>query len=353
MRKRWLSLLLALVMLASVTVTTASADTVNLSDKTVTLSVTPSQSAVCVGSTGDVYVTYTISIEADAPIPAFQFRLPTSDAKLAKKVQAKDPNWYYWFNTAELKQSDGKENGNHGPYKVADYTPDTGYVGVGGSDDGKGLTSVTVMTTVAKFEKNSVTNSTTYDLHSAITDFVAGGAKDDGGVNTANAFGNCVVNGATVTVNPGATVSGTVKDSSGKAVSGAAVELYKDGTKVATATVSGNTYSFSTVSTGTYTVKAKATVDGKELNGSADVTVEADSISNVHVILQKWQKGDVNKDGEINSDDVTALLRHVSKIELLPSDAAALGDVDNNGEVNSDDVTKLLRFVSKIITNLD
>ena len=52
MRKRWLSLLLALVMLASVTVTTASADTVNLSDKTVTLSVTPSQSAVCVGSTG-------------------------------------------------------------------------------------------------------------------------------------------------------------------------------------------------------------------------------------------------------------------------------------------------------------
>ena len=217
----------------------------------------------------------------------------------------------------------------------------------------RGLTSVTVMTTVAKFEKNSVTNSTTYDLHSAITDFVAGGAKDDGGVNTANAFGNCVVNGATVTVNPGATVSGTVKDSSGKAVSGAAVELYKDGTKVATATVSGNTYSFSTVSTGTYTVKAKATVDGKELNGSADVTVEADSISNVHVILQKWQKGDVNKDGEINSDDVTALLRHVSKIELLSSDAAALGDVDNNGEVNSDDVTKLLRFVSKIITNLD
>lgn len=352
MRKRWLSLLLALVMLASVTVTTASADTVNLSDKTVTLSVTPSQSAICVGSTGDVYVTYTISIKADVPIPAFQFRLP-ADAKLATQVQSNDPNWYYWFNTAELKQSDGKENGNHGPYKVADYTPDTGYVGVGGSDDGKGLTSVTVMTTVAKFEKNSVTNSTTYDLHSAITDFVAGGAKDDGGVNTANAFGNCVVNGATVTVNPGATVSGTVKDSSGKAVSGAAVELYKDGTKVATATVSGNTYSFSTVSTGTYTVKAKATVDGKELNGSADVTVEADSISNVHVILQKWQKGDVNKDGEINSDDVTALLRHVSKIELLSSDAAALGDVDNNGEVNSDDVTKLLRFVSKIITNLD
>lgn len=353
MRKRWLSLLLALVMLASVTVTTASADTVNLLDKTVTLSVTPSQSAICVGSTGDVYVKYTISIEADAPIPAFQFRLP-ADAKLATQVQSNDSNWYYWFNTDELMQWDeAKKTGGHGPYKVADYTKSSGYVGVGGSDDGKGLTSVTVMTTVAKFEKNSITNSTTYDLHSTITDFVAGGAKDDGGVNTANPFGKCTVAGAAVTVNPGATVSGTVKDSSGKAVSGATVELYKDDTKVGTpvTTDSNGKYTFSDVSTGTYTVKAKRG-DGS-LNGSASVTVAADSISNADVTLQKWQKGDVNKDGEINSDDVTALLRHVSKIELLSSDAAALGDVDNNSEINSDDVTKLLRFVSKIITNLD
>lgn len=335
-------------MLASVTVTTASADTVNLSDKTVTLSVTPSQSAICVGSTGDVYVKYTISIEADAPIPAFQFRLP-ADAKLATQVQSNDPNWYYWFNTDALKQKEGKGVGG-GPYNEAGYAPDTGFVGVGGSDDGKGLTSVTVMTTVAKFDNSYTTGS--YNLSSVITDFVAGGTKNDGGVNTANAFGNCVVNGATVTVNPGATVSGTVKDSSGKAVSGATVELYKDGTKVADATAgTDGKYTISNVSTGTYTLKAKSS-DGS-LNGSADVTVEADSISNVHVILQKWQKGDVNKDGEINSDDVTALLRHVSKIELLSSDAAALGDVDNNGEVNSDDVTKLLRFVSKIITNLD
>ncbi len=349
MRKRWLSLLLALVMLASVTVTTASADTVNLSDKTVTLSVTPSQSAICVGSTGDVYVKYTISIEANVPIPAFQFRLP-ADAKLATQVQSNDSNWYYWFNTDELMQWDeAKKTGGHGPYKVADYTKSSGYVGVGGSDDGKGLTSVTVMTTVAKFDNSYTTGS--YNLSSVITDFVAGGTKNDGGVNTANAFGNCVVNGATVTVNPGATVSGTVKDSSGKAVSGAAVELYKDGTKVADAAMAGSTYTFSNVSTGTYIVKAKSS-DGF-LNGSAEITVKADSILNADVTLQKWQKGDVNKDGEINSDDVTALLRHVSKIELLSSDAAALGDVDNNGEVNSDDVTKLLRFVSKIITNLD
>lgn len=289
MRKRWLSLLLALVMLASVTVTTASADTVNLSDKTVTLSVTPSQSAICVGSTGDVYVTYTISIASDdgeTPIPAFQFRLPASDEKLAKQVKLKDSDWYYWFNIDALKQKEGKGGGG-GPYNGAGYAPDTGFVGVGGSDDGKGLTSVTVMTTVAKFEKNSITNSTTYDLHSTITDFVAGGAKDDGGVNTANPFGKCTVAGAAVTVNPGATVSGTVNDSSGKAVSGAAVELYKDGTKVGTpvTTDSSGKYTIPDVSTGTYTLKAKSS--NSSLNGSASVTVAAGSISNADVTVAK------------------------------------------------------------------
>ena len=271
-------------MLASVTVTTASADTVNLLNKTVTLSVTPSQSAICVGSTGDVYVKYTISIEADVPIPAFQFRLPASDEKLAKQVKLKDSDWYYWFNIDALKQKEGKGGGG-GPYNGAGYAPDTGFVGVGGSDDGKGLTSVTVMTTVAKFEKNSITNSTTYDLHSTITDFVAGGTKNDGGVNTANAFGNCVVNGATVTVNPGATVSGTVNDSSGKAVSGATVELYKDGTKVGTpvTTDSSGKYTIPDVSTGTYTLKAKSS--NGSLNGSVEITVKADSILNADVTV--------------------------------------------------------------------
>ena len=285
MRKRWLSLLLALVMLASVTVTTASADTVNLLNKTVTLSVTPSQSAICVGSTGDVYVKYTISIEADVPIPAFQFRLP-ADAKLATQVQSNDSNWYYWFNTDELMQWDeAKKTGGHGPYKVADYTKSSGYVGVGGSDDGKGLTSVTVMTTVAKFDNSYTTGS--YNLSSVITDFVAGGTKNDGGVSTANAFGNCVVNGATVTVNPGATVSGTVNDSSGKAVSGATVELYKDGTKVGTpvTTDSSGKYTIPDVSTGTYTLKAKSS--NGSLNGSVEITVKADSILNADVTVAK------------------------------------------------------------------
>ena len=301
-------------MLASVTVTTASADTVNLLNKTVTLSVTPSQSAICVGSTGDVYVKYTISIEADVPIPAFQFRLPTSDEKLAKQVQSKDSNWYYWFNTDALKQRDEGKGGG-GPYKTADYTPATGYVGVGGSDDGQGLTSVTVMTTVAKFEKNSITSSTTYDLHSTITDFVAGGAKDDGGVNTANPFGKYTVAGAAVTVKPGTTVSGTVNDSSGKAVSGATVELYKDGTKVGDATAgTDGKYTISNVSTGTYTVKAKSS-DGS-LNGSAEITVKADSILNADVTVAKGVtvSGTIKSYGSASEAVTVTLLQGTSVI---------------------------------------
>lgn len=342
MRKRWLSLLLALVMLASVTVTTASADTVNLLNKTVTLSVTPSQSAICVGSTGDVYVTYTISIEANEKIPAFQFRLPASDEKLAKEVQANNPNWYYWFNTDALKQRDEGKGGG-GPYKVADYTPTTGYVGVGGSD-GNGISAKTeVMTIVAKFPAGSTAE--TYTPAFADEDFIAGGGEtiDSGGIKVSNAFGRRHVQVGSVNVKAGATVSGTVKDSSGKAVSGATVELYKDGTKVADATAgTDGKYTISNVSTGTYTLKAKSS-DGS-LNGSAEITVKADSILNADVTLQKWQKGDVNKDGEINVTDIVALINHVNGTASLTGIDHC--DLDGNSQINVTDVVILINHVN-------
>ena len=277
-------------MLASVTVTTASADTVNLLDKTVTLSVTPSQSAICVGSTGDVYVTYTISIASDdgkTPIPAFSFVVPT-DGKLATQAQTNNSDWYYWFNTDELMQWDeAKETGGHGPYKVAGYTKSSGYVGVGGSDNNGITEKTTVMTIVAKFPAGA--EAEIYAPAFAKEDFIAGGGEaidGTGGVKVSNAFGTRNVQVDPVTVNPGATVSGTVKDSSGKAVSGATVELHKNGTKVADATAgTDGKYTISNVSTGTYTVKAKNS-DGT-LNGSADVTVKADSILNADVTVAK------------------------------------------------------------------
>ena len=171
---------------------------------------------------------------------------------------------------------------------MADYTPTTGYVGVGGSD-GNGISAKTeVMTIVAKFPAGSTAE--TYTPAFEKKDFIAGdGEAFDGtdGVKVSNAFGTRNVKVDSVTVNPGATVSGTVNDSSGKAVSGATVELYKDDTKVGTSvtTDSNGKYTFSDVSTGTYTVKARSS-DGS-LNGSASVTVKADSILNADVTVAK------------------------------------------------------------------
>ena len=339
-------------MLASVTVTTASADTVNLSDKTVTLSVTPSQSAICVGSTGDVYVTYTISIEANEKIPAFQFRLPASDEKLAKEVQANNSNWYYWFNTAALKQSDGKENGDHGPYKVAGYTKSSGYVGVGGSDNNGITEKTTVMTIVAKFPAGA--EAEIYAPAFAKEDFIAGGGEaidGTGGVKVSNAFGTRNVQVDPVTVNPGATVSGTVKDSSGKAVSGATVELHKNGTKVADATAgTDGKYTISNVSTGTYTLKAKSS-DGS-LNGSAEITVKADSILNADVTLQKWQKGDVDMNGKIDINDANIMKQYLAGNTTLSPEQLALFDVTGDNKVDVNDPNQVLQWLAGNIPTL-
>ena len=304
-------------MLASVTVTTASADTVNLLDKTVTLSVTPSQSAICVGSTGDVYVKYTISIEADVPIPAFSFVVPT-DGKLATQTQTNNSDWYYWFNTDELMQWDeAKEAGGHGPYKVAGYTKSSGYVGVGGSDNNGITEKTTVMTIVAKFPAGAKIG--TYTPAFEKKDFIAGGGEAvDGtdGVKVSNAFGTRNVEVDSVTVNPGATVSGTVNDSSGKAVSGATVELYKDGTKVGTpvTTDSSGKYTIPDVSTGTYTLKAKSS--NGSLNGSVEITVKADSILNADVTVAKGVtvSGTIKSYGSASEAVTVTLLQGTSVI---------------------------------------
>ena len=72
-----------------------------------------------------------------------------------------------------------------------------------------------------------------------------------------------------------------------------------------------------------------------------------------HTSFQEKFKGDANLDGKVNADDLTALARHVAKIETL-SDPFALmyADVDGNGVLSADDLTKLARYVAKIIPSL-
>ncbi len=63
--------------------------------------------------------------------------------------------------------------------------------------------------------------------------------------------------------------------------------------------------------------------------------------------------GDVNGDGEVNAADLTALARHVARIEVI-TDAALLAnaDVTGEGDVTAADLTKLARYVARIISEL-
>jgi len=63
--------------------------------------------------------------------------------------------------------------------------------------------------------------------------------------------------------------------------------------------------------------------------------------------------GDVNLDNEVDAADLTALARHVAKIQTLKDEAAlANADVTGEGELDAADLTKLARYVAKIISQL-
>ena len=59
--------------------------------------------------------------------------------------------------------------------------------------------------------------------------------------------------------------------------------------------------------------------------------------------------GDVNLDGEIDSEDLTALARHIAKIEYITDPQALINaNINKDSGVSSDDLTKLARHVAKI-----
>lgn len=65
-------------------------------------------------------------------------------------------------------------------------------------------------------------------------------------------------------------------------------------------------------------------------------------------------KGDVDLDGDVDMDDVVALMRHTLQAEVL-TDAVALanGEVTNDDSLDMNDVVKLMQYVLKAIDSLD
>ena len=112
--------------------------------------------------------------------------------------------------------------------------------------------------------------------------------------------------------------------------------------------MSGNSaaYSFPTVPAGEYTLKV---MKKGHAPWTESITVEGTAVTKDVTI---YLIGDVNGDGAITADDLTALARHVAKISII-TDTAALArcDVTKDGSVTADDLTMLARYVAKIISS--
>lgn len=105
-----------------------------------------------------------------------------------------------------------------------------------------------------------------------------------------------------------------------------------------------------------YTVK-DVKIDGKSIGAVFSYTFS--SVKEDHRIAVEFQKqnqrtGDVNGDGEADAGDLTALARHVAKIETITDEELLKNaDVNQDGNIDSADLTKLARYVAKIISSLD
>ena len=74
----------------------------------------------------------------------------------------------------------------------------------------------------------------------------------------------------------------------------------------------------------------------------------------IHFAGKVISLGDVNNDDAVDASDLTALARHVAKIEqITDTNLLKAADVTKDGEVNASDLTMLARFVAKIITTLE
>jgi endo-1,4-beta-xylanase Y len=155
--------------------------------------------------------------------------------------------------------------------------------------------------------------------------------------------------------NASAAVSGTIT-SYGSASEAVTVTLLQGTNTVSTATLTGasgsvpysQNYSFPAVAAGEYTLKVEKTGHAPF---SKVISVDGNHVTeNVTIYLI----GDVNGDGAITADDLTALARHVAKISII-TDTAALArcDVTKDGSVTADDLTMLARYVAKIISSFD
>ena len=142
-------------------------------------------------------------------------------------------------------------------------------------------------------------------------------------------------------ISTGSTVSGTVT-SFGEATEPVTLRLLDNGTEIDKVTSTDGTYSFSSVSPGTYTIEIS------KLNHATrtyEITVEREDIAEA---LKIHLKGDIDGNGRVNTTDVNRAFAHVRKTNLLTGYELACADVvGTDGKVNTTDVNRIFAHVRK------
>lgn len=82
-------------------------------------------------------------------------------------------------------------------------------------------------------------------------------------------------------------------------------------------------------------------LSGCDAYNSAEQKISSDFIK-VHVV----KVGDINQDGAVNGDDVTALSEHLLGLRELTGNSLRSADTDNDGVVNYTDYSILINYAS-------
>lgn len=143
-------------------------------------------------------------------------------------------------------------------------------------------------------------------------------------------------------ISTGSTVSGTIT-SFGEATEPVTLRLLENGTEIDKVTSTDGTYSFSSVSPGTYTIEVS------KLNHATrtyEITVEREDVSNA---LKIHLKGDINGDGKVNVVDVAKANAHAKKTVYIEDYELLCADINGDGKVNVVDVAKMNAHAKKTV----
>lgn len=134
-----------------------------------------------------------------------------------------------------------------------------------------------------------------------------------------------------------------------KGTTEATIELFAASSSEALYTTTGKSrYSLEAVAPGSYTLKISA--PGGYVTHSYSIKVaKADLTKNLELRL----KGDVTRDGKINMDDASLIVKHLShEVTITNAYVLKLADTDGSGAVSMDDSTRIAKYVVHAINEL-